>query len=275
MSSYRISVTPDHLVGGSTRRPSSWRWASLPLAPLLAGGLLSPLGGAQASWCGCAGGLEINSDDGRAIRSVPKPAEWPTWAPAGPGAPRAAGLAGGGLAAQSPEGDERTSPRFDLRRRLMSLLGRGRQGHSGLSGKDPYPQARSPRARLTSSPQQGRSGISLLPVTPARRTRSMRIPVRPTAVSPSTPRLPAHSSTAGPPRRAPAQAASVITVTTVSDNTLGRRLLLPARGRRQRQRRCRHPSRLRRRQRRRHHPLRWRRGGHDRGRSDSRRSESI
>ena len=87
-------MTPDHLVGRVQSATQFVAMASLPLAPLLAGVLLSLLGGSQALLVAgvLCGLVAIIPTMAGPIRSVPKPAQWPTWAPAGPGAPRAAGL---------------------------------------------------------------------------------------------------------------------------------------------------------------------------------------
>ena len=82
MSSYRISVTPDHLVGRVQSATQFVAMASLPLAPILAGGLLALLGGPrQLLVAGVLCGLiAIIPTCARSIRAVPKPADWPTTA---------------------------------------------------------------------------------------------------------------------------------------------------------------------------------------------------
>ncbi len=86
MSSYRISVTPDHLVGRVQSATQFVAMASLPLAPILAGGLLALLGGPTAVLlAGVLCGLTaIIPTCARSIRAVPKPADWPTTAPPAP-----------------------------------------------------------------------------------------------------------------------------------------------------------------------------------------------
>ena len=83
MSSYRISVTPDHLVGRVQSATQFVAMASLPLAPILGGALLSLLGGSTAvlvagALCGLVAVIPTVAGP---IRSVPKPADWPTTAP--------------------------------------------------------------------------------------------------------------------------------------------------------------------------------------------------
>ena len=78
MGAYRISVTPDHLVGRVQSATQFVSMASLPLAPLLAGALLSLLGGPQAllvagALCGLVAIIPTMAGP---IRSVPKPAQW-------------------------------------------------------------------------------------------------------------------------------------------------------------------------------------------------------
>ena len=73
MSSYRISVTPDHLVGRVQSATQFVAMASLPLAPILAGGLLALLGGPTAVLlAGVLCGLTaIIPTCARSIRAVP------------------------------------------------------------------------------------------------------------------------------------------------------------------------------------------------------------
>jgi MFS family permease len=80
MSSYRLTVTPDHLVGRVQAATQFVSMASLPLAPLLGAGLLTALGGPRALLaagllCGLVAVLPTLA---RSVRSVPRPADWPT-----------------------------------------------------------------------------------------------------------------------------------------------------------------------------------------------------
>jgi hypothetical protein len=93
MSSYRLTVTPDALVGRVQSASQFVSMASLPLAPLLGAGLLAALGGSRALLvagvlCGLVALLPTLA---RSVRSVPRPAEWPTApVPAPPKVPVAA-----------------------------------------------------------------------------------------------------------------------------------------------------------------------------------------
>jgi predicted MFS family arabinose efflux permease len=80
MSSYRLTVTPPELVGRVQAAMQFVGFAALPLSPLLAGALFSTIGGPATiavlgSCCGCVALIPTLS---RSVRSVPRPADWPT-----------------------------------------------------------------------------------------------------------------------------------------------------------------------------------------------------
>jgi MFS family permease len=82
MSSYRISVTPDHLVARVQSATQFVGMSSLPLAPVVAGLLLSLMSGGTAILvagvlCGLTALVPTTS---RRIRSVPRPDRWVTQA---------------------------------------------------------------------------------------------------------------------------------------------------------------------------------------------------
>ncbi len=84
MSSYRLTVTPDDLVGRVQSATQFVSMASLPLAPLLGAGLLAALGGPRALLVAglLCGLVALVPTMARTVRSVPRPAQWPTAAPA-------------------------------------------------------------------------------------------------------------------------------------------------------------------------------------------------
>ena len=80
MGSYRLTVTPDALVGRVQSATQLVAMASMPLAPLVAGGLLATLGGRDAVLvAGVISGLvALVPTLSRTVRGVPRPAQWPT-----------------------------------------------------------------------------------------------------------------------------------------------------------------------------------------------------
>ncbi|GAA2129377.1 MFS transporter [Nocardioides bigeumensis] len=115
MSSYRISVTPDALVARVQSATQFVGMSSLPLAPVVAGGLLSLTDGATAILvagllCGLTALIPTGS---RWIRSVPRPADWDTAQTSEP-------LAGSRSVTQyaSPEGSDSTVQNSSTERTL-------------------------------------------------------------------------------------------------------------------------------------------------------------
>jgi hypothetical protein len=69
-------------------------WSTLPLAPVLGGGLLAALGGptAMAVLAGLCALVALIPTLSRTVRSVPRPAEWPKLEEAAAPAPQLAGV---------------------------------------------------------------------------------------------------------------------------------------------------------------------------------------
>lgn len=80
MGSYRLTVTPAALVGRVQAATQVVGMASLPLAPLLAGGLLAGLGGTTAVLAAgvLSGVVALVPTLSRSVRAVPRPRQWPT-----------------------------------------------------------------------------------------------------------------------------------------------------------------------------------------------------
>ncbi|MCW2845015.1 MAG: major facilitator superfamily 1 [Nocardioides sp.] len=78
MSSYRIAVTPDELQGRIQSTMQFVSWSAMPLSPVLAGTLLSGLGGARAlAVLGLLTALvALIPTLSRHVRAVPRPAAW-------------------------------------------------------------------------------------------------------------------------------------------------------------------------------------------------------
>lgn len=79
VSAYRLATTPAELVGRVQSAMQFVAMATMPLAPLLAGGLLAALGGRDAVLAVTAliALVALVPTLSRAVRSVPRPAEWP------------------------------------------------------------------------------------------------------------------------------------------------------------------------------------------------------
>lgn len=79
-SSYRMAVTPGPLVGRVQSAMQFTSLAPMPLAPILAGLLLGGVGGREAILVLAAltASVALIPTLSRAVRSVPRPAEWPT-----------------------------------------------------------------------------------------------------------------------------------------------------------------------------------------------------
>jgi Major Facilitator Superfamily len=80
ISSYRMSITPPELLGRVQATGQFLSWSTLPLAPVLGGALLAALGGPTAMGvltvlCILDALIPTLS---RSVRSVPRPAQWPT-----------------------------------------------------------------------------------------------------------------------------------------------------------------------------------------------------
>ena len=78
IASYRVAVTPPDLIGRVQSTSQFVTMAALPLAPVLAGGLLAWLGGPLAiTVLGVTGGcVALIPTLSTTVRSVPRPAEW-------------------------------------------------------------------------------------------------------------------------------------------------------------------------------------------------------
>ena len=79
MGAYRMSITPPELIGRVQSTGAFLSWSTLPLAPVLGGGLLAALGGpaAMAVLTGMCALVALIPTLSRAVRSVPRPADWP------------------------------------------------------------------------------------------------------------------------------------------------------------------------------------------------------
>jgi MFS family permease len=84
MASYRVAVTPPELIGRVQSTSQFVAMSALPLAPVVAGGLLAWLGGPVAiAVLGVAGGcVALIPTLSASVRSVPRPAEWERHQPA-------------------------------------------------------------------------------------------------------------------------------------------------------------------------------------------------
>lgn len=86
VGSYRLAITPPELVG---RMQSTMQFASMltmPLAPVVAGGLLAVLDGRDAilALTALSAGVALVPTLSRSVRSVPRPTEWPRLTTADP-----------------------------------------------------------------------------------------------------------------------------------------------------------------------------------------------
>jgi predicted MFS family arabinose efflux permease len=78
MGSYKMSVTPPELIGRVQSTGQFLSWSTMPLAPVLGGGLLAAFGGPTTMvvlivLCALVAVIPTLS---RSVRSVPRPAEW-------------------------------------------------------------------------------------------------------------------------------------------------------------------------------------------------------
>jgi MFS family permease len=80
IGSYKLAVTPADLVGRVQSTGQFLNWSTLPLAPVLGGALLAALGGptAMAVLAGLCAAVALIPTLSRTVRSVPRPAQWPT-----------------------------------------------------------------------------------------------------------------------------------------------------------------------------------------------------
>jgi MFS family permease len=92
MASYRVAVTPPDLIGRVQSTSQFVSMSALPLAPVLAGGLLAWLGGPLAiAVLGVVGGcVALIPTLSASVRAVPRPAEWDRHEPAVAAGPVAA-----------------------------------------------------------------------------------------------------------------------------------------------------------------------------------------
>jgi MFS family permease len=86
IGAYRIAVTPRELIGRTQSTTQFTSMATMPLAPVLAGALLSGLGGpaAIAAFGVMAAGVALVPTLSRSVREVPRPSAWRTEATAEP-----------------------------------------------------------------------------------------------------------------------------------------------------------------------------------------------
>jgi len=79
IGSYKMSITPPELVGRVQSTGQFLSFSTLPLAPVLGGGLLALLGGpaAMAVLTGLCALVALIPTLSRTVRSVPRPAAWP------------------------------------------------------------------------------------------------------------------------------------------------------------------------------------------------------
>jgi len=80
IGSYKMSITPPEIIGRVQSTGQFLGWSTMPLAPVVGGGLLAWLGGPAAMavltvLCALVALIPTLS---RTVRSVPKPAEWAT-----------------------------------------------------------------------------------------------------------------------------------------------------------------------------------------------------
>jgi MFS family permease len=83
IGSYKISITPADLVGRVQSVGQFLSWSTLPLAPLLAGVLITLLPGpvAMTALAGSCALVALLPTSSRAVRTVPRPAYWTATAP--------------------------------------------------------------------------------------------------------------------------------------------------------------------------------------------------
>jgi hypothetical protein len=83
INSYRIAVTPPALIGRVQSTAQFVSMSAMPLAPILAGALLSGLGGGPAiAVLGIlTAGVALIPTLSRSVRTVPRPSEWERHAP--------------------------------------------------------------------------------------------------------------------------------------------------------------------------------------------------
>ncbi len=80
IGAYRIAVTPPVLIGRVQSSLQLVAMSAMPLAPLLAGALVTGLGGgpAIAVLGGVTAGVALIPTLSRSVRGIPRPAQWPT-----------------------------------------------------------------------------------------------------------------------------------------------------------------------------------------------------
>ncbi len=78
IASYKMAITPPELIGRVQSTGQFLSWSTLPLAPVVGGGLLALLGGpvTMAVLAGITLLVALIPTLSRSVRSVPKPAEW-------------------------------------------------------------------------------------------------------------------------------------------------------------------------------------------------------
>src|SRR3954451_18234644 len=78
MASYKMSVTPPEIVGRVQSTGQFHGWSTMPLAPVVGGGLLALLGGpaAMAALVVLCALVALIPTLSRSVRAVPRPAEW-------------------------------------------------------------------------------------------------------------------------------------------------------------------------------------------------------
>jgi MFS family permease len=83
MGSYRVAVTPAEMIGRTTSAMQFSAMATMPLAPVLAGLLLHAFGPASSTvgLMACIAVAALVPTLARAIRTIPRPASWPTTQP--------------------------------------------------------------------------------------------------------------------------------------------------------------------------------------------------
>jgi hypothetical protein len=79
MGSYRVAVTPDEMIGRTTSTMQFTAMTAMPLAPVLAGVLLHAAGPATATLglMMCIAAAALVPTLAAAIRTIPRPDEWP------------------------------------------------------------------------------------------------------------------------------------------------------------------------------------------------------
>jgi MFS family permease len=79
IGSYKMSITPPEIIGRVQATGQFLGWSTMPLAPVLGGGLLAWVGGptAMAILAGLCALVALIPTLSPTVRSVPKPAEWP------------------------------------------------------------------------------------------------------------------------------------------------------------------------------------------------------